>query len=50
MTLVELATGEYPYKQCQNDFVVMTAILRDEPPKIEGDRFSDNFKYFVHQW
>jgi serine/threonine protein kinase len=50
ITLVELATGEYPYKQYENDFAVMAAILKNAPPRIEGDNFSDNFKDFVKKW
>jgi mitogen-activated protein kinase kinase 7 len=49
ITLVELATGEYPFKKCTNDFEVMSTILKDEPPKLEGSQFSQNFKEFVRQ-
>ena len=47
ITLVELATGEYPFKNCSNEFAVMTAILENDPPKLEGDQFSHSFKEFV---
>jgi len=49
LTLVELATGEYPYKECQNEFEVMSTILYQDAPteKLENDQFSSSFKSFV---
>ena len=47
ITLVELATGEYPFKNCVNEFSVMSAILESEPPLLEGDEFTSSFKEFV---
>jgi serine/threonine protein kinase len=49
VTLVELATGEYPYKNCNNEFEVMSTILTSEAPRLEGDHFSDMFKSFVNK-
>ena len=49
ITLVELATGEYPYKHCRNEFEVMTAILTCDAPQLVGDHFTDKFKSFVNQ-
>lgn len=49
ITLVELATGEYPYKNCNNEFAVMSTILGSEAPTLEGDQFTDMFKSFVNR-
>jgi mitogen-activated protein kinase kinase 7 len=49
ITLVELATGEYPYKNCHTEFEVMTTILGSEAPQLVGDRFSSDFKSFVNR-
>lgn len=49
ITLVELATGEYPYKNCHNEFEVMSMILTSEAPRLEGAQFSDEFKAFVNR-
>jgi mitogen-activated protein kinase kinase 7 len=48
ITLVELATGKYPYENCNNDFEVMSSILSLEAPKLEGDAFSADFRSFVN--
>ncbi len=51
ITLVELATGQYPYKNCNNEFEVMSTILQCDAPKLEDNdsvKFSDNFKSFVN--
>ncbi len=47
--MVELATGEYPYKHCRNEFEVMSAILTSDAPQLIGDHFTDNLKSFVNQ-
>jgi serine/threonine protein kinase len=48
ITLVELATGEYPYKHCNTEFEVMSTILTCDAPKLVGDHFTDKFKSFVN--
>ena len=47
ITLVELATGEYPYKDCHSQFEVMSTIFTRDAPQLTGDKFSDTFKSFV---
>ena len=47
ITLVELATGQYPYKNSTNDFEVMSTILESDAPELKGDQFSDMFKSFI---
>lgn len=49
ITLVELATGQFPYKNCNSDFEVMSTILDQPAPTLEGDQFSEMFKSFVNQ-
>lgn len=49
ITLVELGTGQYPYKNCSTEFEVMTTILTQDAPVLSGDQFSENFKSFVNQ-
>jgi len=49
VTLVELANGQYPYKHCNNEFEVMITILNEEAPKLNDNRFSDNFRNFVEK-
>ncbi|KAG8238717.1 hypothetical protein J437_LFUL015275 [Ladona fulva] len=34
ITLVELATGQFPYKDCRTDFEVLTRVLQDDPPRL----------------
>uniref|UniRef100_A0A2A4J6R7 mitogen-activated protein kinase kinase n=1 Tax=Heliothis virescens TaxID=7102 RepID=A0A2A4J6R7_HELVI len=50
ISLVELATGVFPYRDCQNDFEVLTRVIEDDPPKLpDTDDFSPEFKSFVSQ-
>ncbi|KDR09965.1 Dual specificity mitogen-activated protein kinase kinase 7 [Zootermopsis nevadensis] len=48
ITLVELATGNFPYKDCKTDFEVLTKVLQDDPPSLPADQtFSSDFRNFV---
>ncbi|XP_047102363.1 dual specificity mitogen-activated protein kinase kinase 7-like [Schistocerca piceifrons] len=48
ITLVELATGTFPYRDCKNDFEVLSKVLQDEPPSLPVDKaFSEEFREFV---
>ncbi|XP_052219773.1 dual specificity mitogen-activated protein kinase kinase 7-like [Dreissena polymorpha] len=48
ISLVELATGEFPYKNCKTDFEMLTKVLEDDPPLLPTDQnFSKEFCSFV---
>lgn len=51
ITLVELATGKFPYHDCRTDFEVLTKVIQDDPPSLppEGN-FSPEFNSFVKSW
>nr|XP_033780013.1 dual specificity mitogen-activated protein kinase kinase 7 isoform X1 [Geotrypetes seraphini] len=45
---VELATGQFPYKNCKTDFEVLTKVLQEEPPLLPNNMgFSMHFQSFV---
>ncbi|CCD62387.1 Dual specificity mitogen-activated protein kinase kinase mek-1 [Caenorhabditis elegans] len=45
VTLVELATGQYPY--AGTEFDMMSKILNDEPPRLDPAKFSPDFCQLV---
>uniref|UniRef100_A0A182LZY7 mitogen-activated protein kinase kinase n=1 Tax=Anopheles culicifacies TaxID=139723 RepID=A0A182LZY7_9DIPT len=48
ITLVELATGVFPYRGCMTDFEVLTQVLTSNPPRLPEDQhFSPEFRDFV---
>lgn len=48
ITLVELATGKFPYQDCQTDFEVLTKVLGTDPPSLPHDKnFTPEFRNFV---
>uniref|UniRef100_A0A8C5QFR7 Dual specificity mitogen-activated protein kinase kinase 7 n=1 Tax=Leptobrachium leishanense TaxID=445787 RepID=A0A8C5QFR7_9ANUR len=48
ISLVELATGQFPYKNCKTDFEVLTKVLQEEPPVLPHNMgFSPLFQSFV---
>lgn len=51
ITLVELATGVFPYRDCKSDFEVLTKVIKDAPPTLPADKeFSPEFRTFVNCW
>ena len=49
ITLVELATGQFPYKDCQTEFEVLTKVIQDDPPCLPQNKgFTIEFRQFVH--
>ena len=50
ITLVELATGQFPYKDCKTEFEVLTKVIQEDPPYLPpGQGFSNEFRGFVHE-
>ncbi|XP_078604950.1 dual specificity mitogen-activated protein kinase kinase 7-like isoform X2 [Branchiostoma floridae x Branchiostoma japonicum] len=48
ISLVELAMGSFPYKNCKTDFEVLTRVLQDDPPLLPPKQgFSLDFCSFV---
>lgn len=48
ITLVELATGVFPYRDCKTDFEVLSRVVQDDPPSLPPDApFSKEFRGFV---
>ncbi|XP_062891928.1 dual specificity mitogen-activated protein kinase kinase 7 isoform X1 [Mobula hypostoma] len=48
ISLVELATGQFPYKNCKTDFEVLTKVLQEDPPLLPSSMgFSMDFQSFV---
>lgn len=51
ITLVELATGVFPYQDCKTDFEVLTKVVEQDPPTLPADKeFSPEFRQFVACW
>lgn len=48
ITLVEMATGVFPYHDCKTDFEVLTKVIGQEPPRLPTDKeFTPEFRDFV---
>uniref|UniRef100_A0A6P7G6H7 mitogen-activated protein kinase kinase n=1 Tax=Diabrotica virgifera virgifera TaxID=50390 RepID=A0A6P7G6H7_DIAVI len=51
ITLVEMATGVFPYQDCKTDFEVLTKVIGQDPPTLPADKgFSEEFRSFVRYW
>lgn len=50
ITLVEIATNQYPYSGYENELELCLMIKDDKAPQLQGHiNFSDNFKKFVEK-
>lgn len=48
ITLVELATGEFPYRNCTTEFEVLSRVMSEDPPQLPREQgFSKNLNTFV---
>lgn len=48
ITLVELATAQFPYPNCSSQFEVLSRILNDPPPELPADSgFTPHFQSFI---
>lgn len=49
ITMLEIATGRYPYHNARDFFEQLKAICADEPPKLTRGRFTATFEDFIAQ-
>ncbi|XP_056632758.1 dual specificity mitogen-activated protein kinase kinase 7-like [Diorhabda sublineata] len=48
ITLVEMATGVFPYQDCKTDFEMLSKVIGQAPPSLPTDKeFSPEFRDFV---
>ena len=48
---VELATGEFPYRNCTTEFEVLSRVMSEDPPQLPREQgFSKNLNTFVRTW
>lgn len=49
ITMLEIATGRYPYQHARDFFEQLKLICTDEPPRLPQGRFSSKFEDFISQ-
>lgn len=49
ITMIELATGSFPYKKWNTPFEQLKQVVQDPPPKLPADQFSAEFEDFITQ-
>lgn len=49
ITMLEIATGRYPYQHARDFFEQLKLICADEPPRLPKGRFSPRFEEFISQ-
>lgn len=47
ISLIELATGSFPYKSWGNPFEQLKQVVTDEPPRLPAGEFSPDFEDFI---
>ncbi|XP_034191959.1 dual specificity mitogen-activated protein kinase kinase lic isoform X2 [Osmia lignaria lignaria] len=49
ISLVELATGKFPYESWGTPFEQLKQVVKDEAPKLPAGKFSANFEEFINK-
>jgi len=49
VTILEIATGRYPYNHARGFFEQLKSICTDKPPRLPPGRFSPEFEDFINQ-
>lgn len=47
ITMIELATGSFPYKKWNTPFEQLKQVVQDPPPKLPSGQFSSEFEDFI---
>lgn len=47
ITLLEIASGRYPYNHARSFFEQLKSICTDDPPRLPTGRFSPDFEQFI---
>jgi len=49
ISLIELATGKFPYDSWKNPFEQLKQVVKEDPPKLPAGRYSADFEDFIVQ-
>lgn len=49
ISLVELATGKFPYSRWGTPFEQLKQVVKDDPPRLPPENFSSDFENFIEQ-
>ena len=50
ISLFEIATGAYPFKDTAGQFRLLQKIIQEPSPKLDADKFSPEFCQFIDKW
>lgn len=50
ISLMELATGKFPYNSWLTPFEQLKQVVSDEPPRLPQGQFSNHFDDFITKW
>ncbi|ALC48757.1 lic [Drosophila busckii] len=47
ISMIEMATGQYPYNKWKTPFEQLRQVVTDDPPRLPKDKFSPEFESFI---
>ncbi|XP_023161904.1 dual specificity mitogen-activated protein kinase kinase 6 [Drosophila hydei] len=47
ISMIEMATGQYPYNKWRTPFEQLRQVVEDDPPRLPADKFSTEFEDFI---
>ena len=50
ISMIEMATGKFPYETWRTPFEQLKQVVKEAPPKLPAGEFSTEFDDFIVQW
>lgn len=47
--MIEISTGEYPYRMWQTPFEQLRQVVQEDPPKLPPNRFTPEYEDFINR-
>ena len=49
ISMIEISTGEYPYKMWKTPFEQLRQVVQEDPPKLPANKFTPEYEDFINR-
>ena len=50
ISMIEISTGEYPYRMWRTPFEQLRQVVQEDPPKLPANKFTQEYEDFINRW
>ena len=50
ISMIEISTGEYPYRMWRTPFEQLRQVVQEDPPKLPANKFTPEYEDFINRW